>query len=80
MTNDELVARAAEKYKDMRDTIIESGGTGNDFEIAFAFAALLTEMDHRSEERIRHLQSVEADLKERISAIERSKTLMGEEK
>ncbi len=77
MTNDELVARAAEKYKAMRDAIIKSGGTGNDFEIAFAFAALLAEMEHRSEERIRHLQSEEADLKNRISAIERRK---GEEK
>ncbi len=80
MTNDELVARAAEKYKAMRDTIIKSGGTGNSFEVAFAFAAVLVEMEHRTEERIRHLQSEEADLKNRISAIERSKTLMGEEK
>lgn len=80
MTNDELVARAAEKYKAMRDTIIKSGGTGSEFEVAFAFAALLAEMEHRSEERIRHLQSVEADLKERTSAIERRRNLMGEEK
>lgn len=80
MTNDELVARAAEKYKAMRDTIIKSGRTGNDFEIAFAFAALLAEAEHRSEERIRHLQSEEADLKERIAAIERRRNLTGEEK
>lgn len=48
--------------------------------VAFAMAAFLVEMEHRSEERIKHLQSEEADLKNRISAIERSKTLMGEEK
>lgn len=62
MTNDELVARAAVKYKTMRDAIIEKGGTGSEFEVAFAFAVLLVGMEQRSEERIKHLQRVEPDI------------------